>query len=226
MKAKVSRRAAALLALAAIGACGSRDRGSDAGVVADAQSIPAATAAYECDGALEFVARVEGESAFVFLPSGTLRLAHVPSASGARYEGDGVTFWTKGEEATIEAPGIEASNCTNNRRRAIWEHAKLEGVDFRAVGQEPGWHLELREADTSLLVTDYGSARYAFVTPEPDENREARRTVFRAEASGVVITITLEGRRCSDTMSGEEFETTVTITIAETTLSGCGRSLH
>lgn len=34
-------------------------------------------------------------------------------------------------------------HCKNNRAEAIWEDAKLRGVDFRAVGNEPGWHLEL-----------------------------------------------------------------------------------
>ncbi len=42
-------------------------------------------------------------------------------------------------------------DCTYDRRASIWEHAKLSGVDFRAVGNEPGWVLEVREGDVCLL---------------------------------------------------------------------------
>jgi uncharacterized membrane protein len=39
------------------------------------------------------------------------------------------------------------------------------------------------------------------------------------------ISVLIEGRPCSDTMSGESFEVTVTVTQGEKTLQGCGRAL-
>lgn len=214
-------------AFGALVACtsGEPDRDLDSNTVL-AERAPAVTAVYECDEGFEFVARVEGEAAWVFLPTGTFQLLHVPSASGARYEAAGITFWSKGEEATVEAEGVAATDCVNNRRRAVWEHAKLEGVDFRAVGNEPGWHLELRFGATSQLVTDYGSTTLTFQASEPEEDRGARRTTFRGAAGATAIVIVLDRNRCSDTMSGEEFETTVTVTVGEARLRGCGRALH
>ena len=52
--------------------------------------------------------------------------------------------------------------------RDVWHAAKLRGVAFRAIGQEPGWLLEMSTGDKILLVTDYGQTRieYAYVEPE------------------------------------------------------------
>jgi uncharacterized membrane protein len=46
--------------------------------------------------------------------------------------------------------------------------------------------------------------------------------VFQVDADTSVL---IEGKPCSDTMSGEKFETTVTVTTGEKTLKGCGRAL-
>ncbi len=39
---------------------------------------------------------------------------------------------------------------------SVWHRAKLRGVAFRAIGQEPGWLLEITNGTEILLVTDYG----------------------------------------------------------------------
>jgi putative lipoprotein len=66
--------------------------------------------AYDCDG-LAFRAEVAGERALVFLPGRTVALAHVPSASGAKYSDGNVTFWSKGEEASLEVDGAVHAGC-------------------------------------------------------------------------------------------------------------------
>ncbi|MBW2335916.1 MAG: MliC family protein [Deltaproteobacteria bacterium] len=96
------------------------------------------TYVYECNDGYGFVARIEGENAWLFLPNGTISLPHVRSGSGARYSDGSITFWSKGEAALLETDGNSRRNCRNNRRKAIWEDAKLNGIDFRAVGNEPG----------------------------------------------------------------------------------------
>ena len=40
------------------------------------------------------------------------------------------------------------------------------------------------------------------------------------------LVIVLEGQTCRDTMSGEEFETTVTVVLDGNKYRGCGRALH
>jgi membrane-bound inhibitor of C-type lysozyme len=186
----------------------------------------ARTYVYECDDAYGFTARIEGETAWVFLPGETVALPHVTSASGVKYSDGRVTLWSEGNEAALEVEGGERYECSNNPAKAVWEHAKLSGVDFRAVGNEPGWYLEIIAQSTIVLVTDYGNSRNEFPLPEPIENREARTTQYVVASAGHALTILLEGRLCSDTMSGEQFETTVTVTLDDRQFSGCGRALH
>lgn len=186
----------------------------------------AQTFVFECGEDYSFVARIEGEKAWLFLPGRTVPLPHVPSGSGAKYSDGKITFWSKGEEALLILSQLEQYNCRNNRVAAIWEHAKLNGVSFRAVGNEPGWHLEIYTGDRIVLVTDYGEARYEFAAPEPETDPRARTTTYRVRGEGRELTILIEGRPCQDTMSGEEFESTVTVILDDRTLSGCGRALH
>lgn len=190
-----------------------------------ASTVPDSTFVYECGGGAEFVAALRRDTVWAFLPSATVALPHVAAASGAKYSDGETVFWSKASDAVLESPSDTLRGCRNNRRRAVWEHAKLSGVDFRAVGNEPGWHLEIRP-ETILLVTDYGERRYEFPAVAPEEDDAARTSVFRATADGVSLTLTLRAERCLDTMVDEEYETTVEVLIDGRTLRGCGRALH
>ena len=180
----------------------------------------------ETADALTFIARIEGETAWLFLPRQTVSLPHVQTASGARYADGGTAFWSRADEATLEWRGERSTGCRNNPRSAVWEHAKLSGVDFRAVGQEPGWHLEIRRADTVVLVSDYGTARHTFPWTEPVDDPRALRTAYWMQSGPDELKVVLELGPCYDTMSGEQFETRVTVWLNGRELTGCGRALH
>ena len=94
----------------------------------------------------------------------------------------------------------------------VWHQAKLRGVAFRAVGQEPGWLLEMTDGVEIVLVTNYGESRDSYPYVEPQVDQAARRTLFVLDEHDLVIEI--RGESCVDTMSGEDFSTTVTITLA------------
>lgn len=106
---------------------------------------------------------------------------------------------------------------------SVWHRAKLRGVAFRAIGQEPGWLLEIKNGTEILLVTDYGQNRNSFPYVEPVVYQEERRTQFVLESDGV--TVEIRGQRCTDVMSGEEFEVSVSIIMTDRRLEGCGRAL-
>jgi uncharacterized membrane protein/membrane-bound inhibitor of C-type lysozyme len=185
------------------------------------------TFVFECSEGYSFVARIEGERAWLFLPGKTIPLPHMPAASGAKYSDGVTTFWSKGEEARLEIEGEQPRICTNNRAKAIWEHAKLNGVDFRAVGNEPGWHLEVSSGlESIVLVADYGESRYEFPFVQPLVDDETCRTEYRTSSGDHELTIVLERAGCHDSMSGEEFETAVTVVLDGTEYRGCGRALH
>jgi len=220
---------AASCAVVIASGCGSPDarQEDDGAATAAAEArVDAVTAVYDCPGGRSFVTRIQGDTAWLFLPGNTVPAIHTPSGSGAKYTDGVTTYWSHGDEAMIEAPGFEARECRNNRRAAVWEHAKLNGVDFRAVGNEPGWHLEISRGRSIVFVTDYGQARYDFRAPEPDVDQDGARAVYRTGDGDHELVVQLEGRRCLDTMADDEYETTVTVTLDGRELRGCGRALH
>lgn len=123
------------------------------------------------------------------------------------------------EEAPEDPVAREQELAKNN----VWHKAKLRGVAFRAIGQEPGWLLEITNGVEILLVTEYGSTRTSMPYVEPIVYQEERRTQYVLEGYKTIVEI--RGERCSDVMSGEEFEVTVTIKQTGRDLQGCGRAL-
>ncbi len=224
----------ALLLSALLAACaGQTASSSQNGMPSDstaaaarADSAQARTYAYACDDGFRFTARVASEAAWVHLPDTTARLPHVAAASGAKYEGAGLTYWSKGDSALVETPRGSHTGCAIDRRESIWADAALRGADFRAVGQEPGWHLEIARGDSITLVADYGERRVVTPAPEPHVDRQAGRTTYRAETEAHVLTVEIIEESCRDVMSGERFEATVAVTLDGQTYRGCGRALR
>lgn len=186
----------------------------------------AKTYVYECSVGYSFVARIQREKVWLFLPDKSVSLSRVPSGSGSKYSEGQITYWSKGDEALLEIGDEKPINCKNNRAKAIWEDAKFRGVDFRAIGNEPGWNLEIIKSEKIVFVGDYGQARYEFITPEPSIDRQARTTVYTVQNDKHELSVMIVGRRCRDTMSGEAFETTVTVILDGKKYRGCGKALH
>jgi len=133
---------------------------------------------------------------------------------------------------------IDASTHTlaNELEKTVWQKATLRGVNFRAVGQEPGWLLEIIEGDTILLVTNYGQTKTTYVYIDPLTTKQTHRTFnlsnIKSQPSNLPdlslqnkVTVLIETKVCSDSMSGEEFEFTTIIQFFDVTLKGCGRAL-
>ncbi len=109
-------------------------------------------------------------------------------------------------------------------RMPSWENARAAGVDFRAVGSEPGWMLDIYQRDRIVLLWDYGQASAEFPLTEPSYPQEGA-TRYEARARGHTLRVTIRRFPCSDPMSGERFGATVEVVIDGRTLSGCGRSV-
>jgi putative lipoprotein len=184
------------------------------------------TFVYECRDDYSFVARMQNSKVWLFLPGKTIALSQVPSASGAKYAGDNVIFWSKGNEAMLETGASKHTGCQNNPAKAIWEHAKLNGVDFRATGNEPGWYLEISNQRDILLVTDYGQTSFSFRSATLKSEPHAESATYHARNNGDSVEIVIIARPCRDTMSGEAFSSTVSVTVNDKRLAGCGRPLH
>ena len=184
------------------------------------------TFVFECPDGFAFTVRVEANEAWLFLPGRTVKATAVPSASGAKYVHETILFWNKGDEALLHVDDEIHKGCRNNKSKAIWEDAKLRGVGFRALGNEPGWHLEITAGEEITFVTDYGDTEYAFSTPKPFIDQRTRTTTYAAENSNHTLTVVIEGEKCNDTMSYESFDATVTVTLDNKIHRGCGKALH
>ena len=105
-----------------------------------------------------------------------------------------------------------------------WDAARARGADFRAIGQEPGWTLEIHEREKLFFVGNYGKDSLAFDIPTP--MREAEGVVEYAGRDGThTLHTVIRETPCQDTMSGDAFTHTVTIHVDKQELKGCGRRL-
>jgi len=178
---------------------------------------------YTCPDGLRLAARVIGDSVRLTLPDRNVTLPQVIAASGVRYEAENVLFWTKGLEARLEVDGTVHDGCVGVPVDNPWDEARLLGSTFRAVGQEPGWVLDVFQGGLRYLG-DYGATLLVFpaLAPFPTDLTAAE---YQAAVNSTSLKLTIREAQCTDTMSGEQFTHEVTLTIDGRELRGCGRRL-
>jgi uncharacterized protein (DUF885 family)/membrane-bound inhibitor of C-type lysozyme len=181
--------------------------------------------AWDCDDGQYLVTSQVDDSLWAFLPQGTVELAPVRSGSGAKYESDAVLFWNKGDEALLEVNG-KSVRCVVNRRETPFEDAKLRGADFRGLGNEPGWTLELFSDGPSMLSTDYGNRQVEFLAGGPEDLPESSGSVFHGNSGETEVIVELRLGPCRDSMADAVYETAVTVRLGDRVLEGCGKALH
>ena len=181
--------------------------------------------AWDCTDGSYVVTSFENAGLWLFTGGESARLERVRTASGAKYEAEGLSFWNKGGEAVLDR-GSVATDCKVNRQASMWEDAKLRGADFRGLGNEPGWHVELFSGQPSLLVTDYGQSRFYFEASDPQPLENTEGSVFTGVSQGTEIRVTLTPGPCQDSMADLEYETRVEVEVGGQALQGCGRALH
>jgi uncharacterized membrane protein len=184
--------------------------------------VASATYVFVCPDQTEFVVRAYPTEAWVLRPNGSLKLPAISATDSGKYSDSNFDLRITGDQAQFGKTGSDLHVCRNDRRRAIWEQAKLDGADFRAIGNEPSWVLEIREQSRVVLVTDYGAKRVEMPLPSPIEDQEKHTTRWNDDE----FQLEISAQRCNDNMSGEAFESTVTLTWHGQTLRGCGRALH
>ena len=182
------------------------------------------TFVYECKDNKNFTLQLKDNQAWLFAKEISTSLDRVVSASGEKYEKDRTVFWSHGYEAMLDTPGSSYKDCSNNRYKAVWEDARLRGNDFRAIGNEPGWYLEIAEdGKKTLLVTDYGDEKYELRLPKPYTSKLGRTTRYKIQG---FLDITIEGKTCTDSMTGFRYSSRVTVKIDGKQYRGCGKALH
>lgn len=179
---------------------------------------------YQCTDTDRFVLRFSGDTARIEWDGGRAKLPQAISASGARYTDGEITFWDKGGVARIETPADTFIDCPSTRAANPVEVSRLLGYEFRAVGQEPGWQVQIAPGRPMHILADYGEIE--FYTDAPAIERSNDNTIYRGEHEGRTVTVTVRDEPCEDVMSGEPFPATVTLQLDERRLQGCGGSVR
>lgn len=139
-------------------------------------------------------------------------------------EGD-VLLRFDGDRVDLTVGAEHFDGCTENPVRSVWEHAKLAGVDFRAVGTKPDWYVEIRRGATILFQAGDNGAHVAVPTPEPGTDA-AERAVYRAAGNGHDLVVEIGGAACPAPDGIDMSGTAVVVTLDGEVYSGCGRPLH
>jgi uncharacterized membrane protein len=113
---------------------------------------------------------------------------------------------------------------TQSQGSSPWEDARRRGIDFRAIGQEPGWLLEIDAGKSMYLLADYGEKKVTTLAPAPTRDSTGA-TTYAASADGHHLTVVIRERACQDAMSGEEMTHEATVTLDGREYRGCGRQL-
>ncbi len=218
------RRLAICLGLLALGACASEPQdGSPAEAGADPTRHTGQTLVYECGMGEDFIIRTGPGEVALWTEDRYLVLSQVRSGSGSKFQEGDVVFWSKGEEAMLDMGDVRYRDCRPNPRRVPWEDARRRGVDLRAVGNEPGWHVEVREGDSILFVADYGASKYLFRDFSGSREQGERR--YSAADGQRQLSITALETTCADSMSGERFPLQVEVSLDGRHYLGCGMLL-
>jgi membrane-bound inhibitor of C-type lysozyme/uncharacterized membrane protein len=226
-------RAAVLSMLAAVTACA--DIGATSGsplepnAGSQAEALPEGVLrayVWQCAEGQEFVMRnlLRERAITIALQDGEHRLDQTVSASGVRYAdaSENIVFWTKGETATLQLKGAAAVSCQERRAASLREDARLRGVIYRALGNEPGWVLEIGPQTRLDWVTGYGAERHAFA-----ESTAAISTggiSYTASQDSKAIRVTIRAERCVD--DGDvTYDYTALVEFNGTPLRGCATRL-
>lgn len=172
-----------------------------------------------------FEGAADGQTVALGIDGRRLSLPIARSASGARYADDaGNEFWTKGASGTLSLAGEDQRDCTQADGPSPWDAARERGIAFRAVGNEPGWLVEVGGGDTPALHAelDYGSRKIDIggVRRDKDGLRYGGQT-----ANGTKVELVVERKPCQDAMSGASFDATVQLHAGGKTYHGCGAFL-
>ena len=202
---------------------------ADAHPPPDGDTVPAATeplvSHWQC-GEMRISTHFDNvaDQATLSVAGRQVTLRHAMSGSGARYADDqGNEFWSKGDSAQLTLAGEERRDCSLADEPSPWDAAKARNVGFRAVGNEPGWLVEVTqgEAPTLHAELDYGARKIdvAHAQPLADSGFQGKT------AKGLPVTLRIERTGCVDDMSGTKYEASAVLSVGGKDYKGCGAYL-
>jgi putative lipoprotein len=184
--------------------------------------------AWSCDDGSMAVTRLAADPPAVLLrlDGRAHRLPQRVAASGVRYEDDTLQWWEKGAQAMLQRkPAAPLLTCREDRAQSLLEDARARGVSFRAVGNEPGWLLEIGPLQRVRLDYAYGTLKLVFDELVPRADAATGQALYEGRADGHRVRFTIADQPCQDDMSGQPFPAAVQLEVDGSALRGCGQPL-
>lgn len=103
---------------------------------------------------------------------------------------------------------------------STYRNKRRSGVDFIAMGNEPGWTLDV-DFDNIMYFKSINGDSISFPTPDAEEN--GKKQTFETDTDAGSFKISIIEEPCSDNMSGEEFTHAVYVVTDKQEFQGCGR---
>lgn len=179
--------------------------------------------AYRCEADVVFDAWQRADTLRVDFMGQEHVLQSVATDESPHYAGESLEAW-KMEDRFLVLLGSRRYECALDETimRAI-----ERGVDYRAVGQEPGWLLEIIRDKKIVLQYDYGgeTVELPYGRPQPGEGSKT----YEIESGEQELVVRVAVAPCHDAMSGQPYPDTVSVHYRDETLErelqGCGRPL-
>ena len=97
-----------------------------------------------------------------------------------------------------------------------------EGTTLHALGQEPGWMVDITPGGEMRVLAQYGTDTISAPAPTPTPSPDGGR-VYRITTAEHTVALTVTDEPCRDAMSGKPFPMTVTLELDGEVFRGCGR---
>jgi uncharacterized membrane protein/membrane-bound inhibitor of C-type lysozyme len=182
---------------------------------------PPSTWAYTCPDGRRFVVHYRDDEATVELAERQLGVPRVSATSGDRYQSGDTLFWDRGGMALLDIGDEWYRSCRGERAESPGDAARLLDFDFRGLGQEPGWLVDVDLDRQVRWVGQYGTVRFATPAPDVVEQTDGA-SVWSASTAEHELTLRVVDEPCEDAMSGQAFTHTVTAEVDGEELRGCG----
>lgn len=125
----------------------------------------------------------------------------------------------RNDVATIGMAGEVVELLRIRRRSAAPEE---DSQDFTALGQEPGWHLEIVSGKQITFTYDYGESKFVSPAPAPRTETTGGVRIYDTNTASGSLRVEIDPTPCADVMSGQPFPATVTVTLNGRSFRGCG----
>lgn len=124
---------------------------------------------------------------------------------------------------TVQAPPVVAATGITASAEQTFAEDRERGVDFRALGQEPGWSLTIDDGHQIVFDANSMDDSVVMPAPAPEVNQATGVTTYHAESAGHYLVVTRTLGSCQDPLTGAVFAERVTLTFDGVAYQGCGR---